>query len=490
MSEKLDELINLVKEYSPNADFALIEKAYNYAKNAHYFQQRASGEPYIVHCYNTAKILTELKLDEATICAALLHDVLEDTLVAPEELKEEFGEEITTLVEGVTKINSYKFSDNITAQAENWRKMLLAVVKDTRVIIIKLADRLHNMRTIRYLSPDKQKEISLETLTLYTPFAHRLGIYKWKSELEDLIFEVLQPAKYKEIRSKWEARSESNLKNLELIQDQIKDTVEKMKVSYRILARPKNLYGIYKKMQRQEKPFSAIQDLFGMRIITDTQENCYAILSQIQTNFKILEGSFTDYIAVPKANMYQSLHITVVSDTGVIVEIQIRTEEMHRRAEYGIAAHWRYKAAFEKNAAANLKQTDINMEHHLEFIKHILESQKDVHDSNEFLTAIKTECNFDQIYVSTPKGDAIKLPDGATALDFAYAVHSDIGDKCMGVKVDGKLVPLDYKLKTGQKCEVLVRKNINPTENWLKIVITAQAKSRIRKYLREHNKKK
>ncbi len=490
MVRELEELINLIKEYSPNANFALVEKAYHYAENAHYFQQRASGEPYIVHCYNTAKILTELKLDEATICAALLHDVLEDTLVAGEELKEEFGEEITTLVEGVTKINSYKFSDNITAQAENWRKMLLAVVKDTRVIIIKLADRLHNMRTIRYLSPDKQKEISIETLTLYTPFAHRLGIYKWKSELEDLIFEVLQPAKYKEIRAKWEARSESNLKNLELVQNQIKQRVENMKIPYRILARPKNLYGIYKKMQRQEKPFSAIQDLFGMRIITDTQEHCYAILSEIQTNFKTLEGSFTDYIAVPKANMYQSLHITIVSDTGVIVEVQIRTEDMHRRAEYGIAAHWRYKAAFEKNGAAKLKQTDINMEHHLEFIKHILESQKDVHDSNEFLAAIKTECNFDQIYVSTPKGDAIKLPDGATALDFAYAVHSDIGDRCMGVKVDGKMVSLDYKLKTGQRCEALVRKNIRPSENWLKIAITAQAKSRIRKYLREHNKKK
>ncbi len=486
--QDLQELINLIKEYLPNANFSLIEKAYNFALNAHYCQTRASGEPYIIHCYNTAKILTELKLDEATICAALLHDVLEDTLVVREELKEEFGEEITTLVEGVTKINSYKFSDNITAQAENWRKMLLAIVKDTRVIIIKLADRLHNMRTIKFLSPDKQKEISTETLTLYTPFAHRLGIYKWKSELEDLIFEVLQPAKYKEIRAKWQARSESNVQNLELVQQQIKEKIAGLNFPYRILARPKNLYGIYKKMQRQEKPFSAIQDLFGMRIITDTQEHCYTLLSIIQSEFKTLENSFTDYIAVPKANMYQSLHITIVSDRNVIVEIQIRTEEMHRRAEYGIAAHWRYKAAFEKNGAANLKQTDVNMEHHLEFIKHILESQKDVNDSNEFLTAIKTECNFDQIYVSTPKGDAVKLPEGATALDFAYAVHSDIGDRCMGVKVDGKMVPLDYKLKTGQKCEALVRKNICPTENWLKIAITAQARSRIRKYLREHKK--
>lgn len=240
-------------------------------------------------------------------------------------------------------------------------------------------------------------------------------------------------------------------------------------------------------MQRQEKPFSAIQDLFGMRIITDTEEHCYAILSIIQSEFKMLENSFTDYIVVPKANMYQSLHTTLVSDKGVIVEIQIRTEDMHRRAEYGIAAHWRYKESFEKNCQKNTKQT--NMENHLEFIKHILESQKDVNDSDEFLTAIKTECNFDQIYISTPKGDAIKLPEGATALDFAYAVHSDIGDRCMGVKVNGKMVQLDYKLKSGQICEVLVRNNIRPTEHWLSIVITAQARSRIRKYLREHTKK-
>ena len=484
----IEELKKLIKEYLPDANFKLIDKAYNYALSAHYCQRRASGEPYINHCISTAKILTELKLDEATICAALLHDVLEDTLVIREELKEEFTEEITTLVEGVTKINSYKFNDNITEQAENWRKMLFAVVKDIRVIIIKLADRLHNMRTIKYLPPDKQKEISIETLTLYTPFAHRLGIYKWKSELEDLIFEVLEPSKYHEIKSKWQARAESNIKNLEIVEQQIKEKIEPLSIQYRILARPKNLYGIYKKMQRQEKPFSAIQDLFGMRIITDTKEHCYTILSIVQSEFNILEGSFTDYIAVPKTNMYQSLHITINSNQNVIVEIQIRTEEMHKRAEYGIAAHWRYKEAFNKNGVVNLKHTDINMEQHLEFIKHILESQKDVNDSNEFLTAIKTECNFDQVYVTTPKGLAIKLPEGATALDFAYAVHSDIGDKCMGVKVDGKLVSLDYKLKTGQQCEAIVRNNIHPKEHWLSIAITAQAKNKIRKYLREHKK--
>ncbi len=484
----IEELKKLVKQYLPNEDLSLLEKAFSYASNAHYCQTRASGEPYIIHCFNTAKILTELKLDIPTLCAALLHDVLEDTLVVREELKEEFGEEITTLVEGVTKINSYKFNDNITEQAENWRKMLLAVVKDTRVIIIKLADRLHNMRTIKYLSPDKQKEISLETLSLYTPFAHRLGIYKWKNELEDLIFEVLYPNKYNEIKSKWQLRAESNVSNLESVKNKIIETLKPLNIKFRITSRPKNLYGIYRKMQRQEKPFSAIQDLFGMRVITDTKEHCYEILSEIQSNFKIIENSFTDYIAVPKANMYQSLHITITTDNDMVIEIQIRTEEMHRRAEYGIAAHWRYKESFNKNSSLK-KQNDIEMEEHLEFIKHILESQKDVNDSNEFLTAIKTECTFDQIYVSTPKGDPIKLPDGATALDFAYAVHSDIGDKCMGVKVNGKLVSLDYKLKTGQICEALVRKNIRPSKNWLSIVITAQAKSRIRKYLREHSNK-
>lgn len=483
----IEELKKLVKQYLPNEDLSLLEKAFEFASNAHYCQTRASGEPYIVHCFNTAKILTELKLDIPTLCAALLHDILEDTLVVREELKEEFGEEITTLVEGVTKINSYKFNDNITEQAENWRKMLLAVVKDTRVIIIKLADRLHNMRTIKYLSPDKQKEISLETLSLYTPFAHRLGIYKWKNELEDLIFEVLYPNKYNEIKAKWQAKAGSNVSNLESVKTKILDTLKPLNIKFRITSRPKNLYGIYRKMQRQEKPFSAIQDLFGMRVITDTKEHCYEILSEIQSNFKVVENSFTDYIAVPKANMYQSLHITI-NDNDMIVEIQIRTEEMHRRAEYGIAAHWRYKESFNKNSSSK-KQNDIELEEHLEFIKHILESQKDVNDSNEFLTAIKTECNFDQIYVSTPKGDPIKLPEGATALDFAYAVHSDIGDKCMGVKVNGKMVPLNYKLKSGQICEVLVRKNIKPSKNWLSIVITAQARSRIRKYLREHPEK-
>jgi GTP pyrophosphokinase len=299
-----------------------------------------------------------------------------------------------------------------------------------------------------------------------------------------LTFEILEPEKYNEIRIKWQLRSENNMKNLANVESQINEKLGSAEIPFRILARPKNLYGIYKKMQRQEKPFSSIQDLFGMRIITDTEEHCYQILSIVQSEFEIVENSFTDYIAVPKNNMYQSIHTTVVGDNGIIVEVQIRTEDMHKRAEYGIAAHWRYKESFDKKNAATSKTVDT--ESHLEFIKHILESK----DSDEFLTAIKTECNFEQIYVATPKGRVIKLPEGSTALDFAYAVHSDIGDTCMGVKVDGKIVSLDYKLTTGQTCEVLTRKNIKPTEHWLDIVVTAQAKSRIRKYLRENKNKR
>jgi len=478
----INELKKLVTEYMPNADLELLEKAYNFASSAHYCQVRATGEPYFNHCCNVAKILTELKLDIPTLCAALLHDILEDTLVVSEELKQEFGEEITALVEGVTKISSYKFNDKLTAQAENWRKMLFAIVKDARVIIIKLADRLHNMRTLKSLSPDKQKKIALETLTLYTPFAHRLGIYNWKNELEDLTFEILEPDKYNEIKSKWKARSVKNIEYLNFLEKEITKKLESAKIPFRLSSRPKNLYGIYRKMQRQQKPFSAIQDLFGMRIITDTQEHCYQILSIVQTDFKIVENSFTDYITVPKANLYQSLHITVASESDVVVEIQIRTEEMHKKAEYGIAAHWRYKDQFNKTTDHS---KDIDLEKHLEFIKHILETK----GSEEFLSDLKTECNFEQIYVSTPKGKIIRLPDGATALDFAYAVHTDIGNTCMGVKVNGKMVPLNYKLISGQTCEALVRKNIKPSEHWLTFVVTYQAKYRIKKFLKENRNK-
>ena len=476
--------------YLSREDLALIEKAYGYAAAAHSYQIRASGDPYLVHCVSVAKNLAELKIDCASIVAALLHDILEDTLVVEQELAKDFGEEVVSLIKGVTKLNKYQFHDDITKQAENWRKMLLAVVKDIRVIIIKLADRLHNMRTIKYLETDKQKEISNESITLYAPFAHRLGIYKWKSELEDIAFEVLQPDQYNNIKTQWEKRAESNTENLNEVERQLKEKLSETKIPFRIAARPKNLYGIYKKMERQNKPFSGIEDLFGLRIITDTVENCYAILSVINSNFKLVDGSFTDYINVPKPNMYQSLHMTIVSDKGVIVETQVRTEDMHQRAEYGVAAHWRYKKKAEGGAKEEKEDNkDALAEDKLDWLKKFLEWQRETTDSGEFLTSLKTECDFEQVFVFTPKKKVVKLPYGATALDFAYAVHSDVGDTCMGAKVNNKMVPIDTKLKTGDICEILVRKNIKPSKNWLEFTITAQARSRIRRYLREHEKK-
>jgi len=473
--------------YLNNEDFELVKKAYEFAEAAHAYQIRATGEPFFVHPVAVAENLADIKMDAATVAAGLLHDVLEDTLVTEHDLTYEFGAEVVSLVQAVTKLNKYKFDDKITSQAENWRKMLLAVVKDIRVIIIKLADRLHNMRTLKYLAPAQQVKMATESLALYAPFAHRLGIYKWKSELEDLSFETLEPQEYNYIKSQWEKRSESNINNLTEIETKLKEKLESKNLQFRISARPKNLYGIYKKMERQNKPFSQIQDLFGLRIITDTVEHCYEILSVINSTFKLVEGSFTDYINVPKENMYQSLHMTIISDTGVVVETQIRTEEMHQRAEYGIAAHWRYKRQVEGDAkGAKTDNKNMLAEDRLDWLKQFLEYQRETDDSKEFLDSLKTECNFEQIFVFTPQKKVIKLPLGATTLDFAYAVHSDIGDHFMGAKVNDKMVTISTKLKTGDTCEILVRKNIHPSKNWLEFAITAAARGKIRKYLREH----
>ncbi|MCL2389490.1 MAG: RelA/SpoT family protein [Elusimicrobia bacterium] len=474
------EVLKKALSYMPPAEMAQLEKAYEYANCGHFCQTRASGEPYLNHCVSVALNLAELKLDSATIAAALLHDILEDTLVTEFELRKEFGDEVVNLVQGVTKINSYQFKnvDNITKQAENWRKMLLAVIKDIRVILIKLADRLHNMRTIKYLAPDKQKEIANESMSLYAPFAHRLGINKWKSELEDLSFEVLMPLQYNAIKEQWDRRAASSLSKLSAIEAQISQEFKALNIPFKISARPKNLYGIYKKMERQRKPFSAIEDLFGVRIITDTVEHCYALLGIINADSKLVEGSFTDYISAPKNNMYQSLHLTTISEDGVIVEIQIRTEEMDRRAEYGIAAHWRYK-----QGGSSIEEQSV--EKQLDWLKQILRWQQEMTDSKEFMSALRTECKFEQIYVFTPKNMVIKLPEGASTIDFAYAVHSDVGNTCMGAKVNGKMVQLNHVLKTGDICEILTRKNAKPNANWLEFAITASARHRIRKYLRE-----
>jgi len=438
----LSELLNRIKAYLPDENLSVVEKAFEFSGKAHDKQLRASGEEFFQHSYSVARILTELKLDAATISAALLHDVLEDTKVTHHEMQNEFGKEITALVDGVTKISSYHFADPETAQAENWRKMILAITKDIRVILIKLADRIHNLRTIKYLDPSKQSIIASESLSLYAPFAQRLGIYKWKNEMEDLSFEVLEPVISKNLKAELETRQESNIANLELWKKLISEKLSPFGIKYQLLARPKNIFGIYKKMKRQHKPSAEIQDLIGLRLVTDTVANCYALLGIISSQFTQVDGSFTDYIAVPKINMYQSLHTTIVGPNNIIAELQIRTEEMHRRSEYGIAAHWRYKEHGEsKDLKAGTARKEM-IEEKLDWLKEVLEWQQELKDPREFLSALKVECEFEQIFVFTPKGKVIKLAMGATPVDFAFMVHSDVGNKCVAARVNEQMVNL------------------------------------------------
>lgn len=484
----LSEITDQIKAYLPGSDTALLEKAYNFSLNAHKDQLRASGQAYFTHCEAAALILTELKLDIETVSAALLHDVLEDTKISKEEIEKEFGPGIAALVEGVTKISSYHFDDQEMAQAENWRKMLLAVTKDIRVILIKFADRLHNLRTIQHLPEERQKKIATETLYLYAPFAQRLGIYRWKSEFEDLSFRILFPEEHKAISSLWLAQKEKNLVTLEAFKAGLLEKLAEYNMPLRISARPKSLYGTFKKMRRQHKEFTEIQDMIALRLITDSIPNCYGLLGLVHSLYKPVPESFTDYISLPKINMYQSLHTSIFDEKGNIAEIQIRTEAMHRSAEYGIAAHWRYKEGKAGQSSGGLPRAE-DIEEKLDWLKQVLEWQSDLKDPKEFLNALKSECRFEQVFVFTPKGKVVKLPGGATPLDFAYSVHTDIGNHCYGAKIGGKLVPLDYKLKSGLVIEILTRKNSNPTKDWLEFVITARARSKIRKFLKSEEEK-
>jgi len=473
---EFQKLIDKIKSYT-SQDTTIVELAYDFARQSHGEQKRVSGDLYFIHVWEVAMILAELRMDLPTIAAGLLHDVLEDTKVTREELKKEFGDEIYNLVEGVTKIESFHFSSPDEESAENWRKMIIATAKDIRVIIIKLADRLHNMRTLEYLNKEKQKEIAYETLTLYAPISHRLGIYNIKNELEDLSFKYLYPKEYEELKSKVDFLYAGAQSVLKQFIDDIQNLLSKSSIEARILYRTKNLYSIFRKIQRYNKPFEEIQDLLGVRIITDTVLNCYAILGIIHSNFKPVSGSFTDYIAMPKPNLYQSLHTTVVSHNGTPIEVQIRTEDMHRIAEYGIAAHWRYKHGDAFDRELNEK---------LNWARQWLEWLNDVESPREFMEIFKTELDVEEIFVFTPKGDVKALPKGSTPVDFAYHIHTDIGNHCVGAKVNSKIVKLDYELKSGDVCEIITKKNAAPNKDWLKFVKTQSAKSKIRKYLREH----
>ncbi len=472
----LEDLLHKFKEYSPNQDTSLIEKAYRFAQNAHQDQKRESGEPYFTHCCHVANILMDFNLDADTICAGLLHDTVEDTKITLEDLRKEFNKEIAHMVQGVTKISDLKFSSTDEETVENWRKMLIAVAEDVRVILIKLADRTHNMRTLQFMSPEKQKFKAYETISLYAPLAQRLGMFTIKTDLEDLSFKYLHPELYEDIKSQVEARTADRQAALETFKQALAPALAKENLDSRILARAKNYYSIYRKMQKHNCSFAEIQDSLGVRIITKNVPDCYRALGLVHSVFKPIAGTFTDYIATPKANMYQSIHTTVLSPTGDIIEIQIRTEEMHKTCEYGIAAHWRYKLG-------NVKQ-DKNFDEKINWIRRWIEWQQDLTAPREFLEGFKTDVNLQQIFVFTPRADVKSLPEGSTPIDFAYAIHTDIGDHYVGARVNNRMVRMDYAFKTGDVCEIITRKNGEPKRDWLEFAKTANARSHIKRFLR------
>ncbi len=460
-------------------DWALVRKAYDFALKAHSGQTRVSGDSYIIHPLGVALILTELELDVVTIITGLLHDVLEDSSFTYDEIEQEFGEETAYLVDGVTKLSRMEFRSKEEHQAETWRKMFVAMARDIRVILVKLADRTHNMRTLRHLSIHKQKEIARETLEIYAPLAHRLGIYKVKWELEDLAFRYLNTKDYynlvEKLAKKRKEREEFISEAISILNQQLGDAG----IDAEITGRPKHLYSIYTKMKEQGKDFNEIYDLTAIRIIVNTIKDCYAALGIVHTLWKPIPGHFNDYIAMPKSNMYQSLHTTVVFAENELLEVQIRTWDMHRTAEYGIAAHWRYK---EKT------RDDIEFEEKLSWLRQLLEWQQELKDAHEFMEHVKIDLFTDEVFVFTPRGDVIDLPAGSIPLDFAYKIHTDIGNHCVGAKANGRIVSLDYQLQTGDIIEVITSKSGTPSRDWLKMVKSSQAKSKIRSWFKKERR--
>lgn len=468
-------IINRVIGYDPSANVELIEKAYHYAQLAHAGQKRISGEPYIIHPVEVALILTEIELDSASICAALLHDVIEDTDMGYYNVLSEFGEEIALLVDGVTKLSRINFKSKEDAQAENLRKMFIAMARDIRVILIKLADRLHNMRTLQFQPERKQKEIALETMEIFAPLAHRLGIFKFKWELEDLAFYYLETKVYYEIAKRLKQKRKEREDYVQEIIKQIYEGLEQIGIEADIEGRPKNIYSIYKKMLKQGKDIDEIYDKIAIRVVVDDVRDCYGVLGIIHTMWKPLPGRFKDYIATPKPNLYQSLHTTLIGKGGEPFEVQIRTEEMHRTAEYGIAAHWRYKE--------DINPKDKKFDEKLSWLRQILEWQQEVKDTNEFMESLKIDLFDDTVFVFTPKGKVIELTKGACPVDFAYRVHTEVGHQCTGAKVNGRIVPLDFPLSNGDIVEILTSKgSTGPSYDWLNFVKTSSAKSRIKQW--------
>jgi GTP diphosphokinase / guanosine-3',5'-bis(diphosphate) 3'-diphosphatase len=472
---RLEDIVERIQKYNPDADVDLLRRAYIFSAKVHQGQTRLSGETYLNHPIEVAAILAGLKLDAATVAAGLLHDTIEDTTATPEEIKEMFGEEVAGLVDGMTKLSRMELQSREQREAENFRKMIVAMAKDIRVILIKLADRLHNMRTLKSLPPEKQRRIAQETIDIYAPLANRMGISKIKIELEDLSFMYLNPEVYEDLVGKVNKRRierESYINELiEIVKKQLGEHGYKGEVK----GRPKHFYSIYQKMQKQGIAFEDIYDLIAIRIITDTKVNCYAILGLIHSLWTPVPGRFKDFIGVPKSNLYQSLHTTIIGPKGERVEFQIRTEEMHRLAEEGIAAHWRYK----ERSAISLRD-----EKQYAWLRQLLEWQKDVPDAKEFMETVKGDLFPDVVYVFTPRGDVKELPLGSTPVDFAYSVHTDIGHQCVGAKVNGKIVPLKHELRNGDKVEVTTQTGHTPSRDWLKFVKTSRAKTRIKAWLK------
>ncbi len=490
MSEVKDvtikDVITEMKKHNRKSDSKLIMKAYNYAVAHHGDQKRKSGEPYIIHPVHVAYILSTLGLDDATICAALMHDLAEDTDVTIEDISKEFSPEIAEMVNGVTKLGKINYVSAEEQQVENYRKMFLAMGKDIRVILIKLADRLHNMRTLKYLTRDRQIAISRETMDLYAPLANRLGVYSLKWELEDLAFKYLYPEEFREIAQGIDKKREERLKFIDEIKEEIKVNLKKEKIEGEITGRAKHLYSIYRKMQRDNKTLDQIYDLFALRILVNSVKDCYAALGVVHELYTPMPGRFKDYIAVPKPNMYQSLHTTLIGPNGTPFEVQIRTYNMHRIAEFGIAAHWAYKeSGFLKGKKTNVVVTDDK----LAWIRESLEWQKDMQDPQEFMKTLKTELFEDEVYVFTPKGEIKTLPKGSTPIDFAYMIHAEVGNKMVGCKINSKMMPIVTKLKSGDIVEIITNDNSKgPSRDWLKFVQSTSAKTKIQQWFKKNEK--
>jgi len=472
---RFEDLSEKVRRYHPEA-LELVQRGYVASAKYHKGQLRMNGEPYLTHPLEVANILAEIKLDVWTVTAGLLHDVLEDTLMSPEELRTQFGDEVYQIVDGVTKISQVYFSSRQEKQAENFRKMLLAMVSDIRVLFVKLADRLHNMRTLQYLSPDRRERISLETLDIYAPLAHRLGMARIRGELEDLAFGFLDPEAYQNTVSLIEARRAVSQDFIEETKKTIASELAEYNIPARLESRIKRIYGVYNKMRRQKISIDEVFDFIAIRVITDTVKNCYTILGILHNLWKPVPGRIKDYIAIPRPNLYRSLHTSVIGKNGQPFEIQIRTQEMHRIAEFGIAAHWKYKEG---------KSGVVEGEEQFRWLRQLIDSQSDISDAREFISSLKVDLYRNEVYCFTPKGEVITLPRDATPVDFAYAIHTQVGHHCVGAKVNNRIVPLRHKLKNGEIVEILTSKDAGPNRDWLGLVQTVRARNRIKQWINQ-----